>query len=191
MAAPSRRLVLFQPGNARFPGRGFPQALANCADLYQRTIAQPVDFHRGVVRESGRQLQIAEISRHPVEQCRGVCIGQRRLSHSGNPDDVISPFGRCRKQHQRAAYGRDPASLPRPIGEMTAHAVQLVIDGGLVTPRGVCGRPRERNCRRCSRDSHADLLGRTHDARGGAMIRNIGLGVAGAPIVIVGLARLK
>src|SRR6185312_9880384 len=35
------------------------------------------------------------------------------------------------------------------------------------------------------------LLRHTHDARGRTMVGNIGLGVAGAPIVVIRLARLK
>ena len=41
------------------------------------------------------------------------------------------------------------------------------------------------------RDARARLLGGADDARGGAVVGNIGLGVAGAPVVIVGLARLE
>jgi hypothetical protein len=123
------------------------------ADLCQRTIAQTVNFSLGIIRKAGGDFEIAEIPRHPVEQRRGVFIGERRLSYSGNSDDVISAFGECRKEHQRAAYRGDPSRLAGTVGEVAAHAAQLIVDDGLVTP-SPDAHPGERQGRDPGENSH-------------------------------------
>ena len=78
-----------------------------------------------------------------------------------------------------------------PVHQMATHAAQLIIDDGLVTPRRADARPRKRKSRDRAENAHELLLGRSHDARGRAMVGNIGLGVSGAPVVVIGLAGLK
>jgi hypothetical protein len=115
-----------------------------------------VNFSLGIIRKAGGDFEIAEIPRHPVEQRRGVLIGERRLSYSGNSDDVISAFGECRKEHQRAAYRGDPSRLAGTVGEVAAHAAQLIVDDGLVTPSPGAHRG-ERKGRDSAENSHGYL----------------------------------
>jgi len=150
---------------------------------------QTLDFRRGIIGKVVRHREVAEIFRHPIEQSGRVFVGQRRLRYPRNPDDEIPAIAGRRKEHQSAAQRRNSSRLAGSIGKMAAHAVHLIVDERLVALRA--RRARKRNARCGGEGAHLRLLGRAHDARGRTMVGNIGLGISRAPVVIVGLARLK
>src|ERR1700677_218820 len=109
-------------------------------------LARALDFSRGILDETarcptGRYPEVAQILDHPVEQRCRVIVGKRGLRDSGYPDDKVPALPRGREKCQGAAYGGHAPRLPRAIGEVAPHAVQLEIDPGLVSPGHPGGGP--------------------------------------------------
>jgi hypothetical protein len=128
---------------------GSHQACPDGTDSDQRTRPQTLDLGCGIVDESAGRRHVAEVSCHPIEQSGRICTGQRRLSDTGNPNDIIASIAEFRKLHQRATYRRHSPRLTGPVREMAAHAAQLVIDQRLISPRYTRARAPENEGREC------------------------------------------